>query len=126
MALQLELDRPGRVGEIADRGVVDLAPLAAHQHPLGTDPRKVLVFGEVVDAQPAVEVERGDDLAGRHDPLVARRTRSIRAGDDGRLEPLRPDRHRPEPVAQEAADQVDAMVAMGGRDLGLADRPKAS
>lgn len=41
---------------------MDLAALAAREHPIGADPREVLVVGEIVDPQPTVEFELGDDL----------------------------------------------------------------
>ena len=111
------------VSQVDGAIVDDFAAIAPHEQPLAAKPRKVLVAGEVENAEAVAEIEGGQELVGVGQFLGLGRTLSGGALHDGRGEAAGGDGGGLASDAEEAAYEADAVVAVGGRHVDLADPP---
>ena len=124
MSLESDIRRRPEVRKIAGIQVVNFSSLPAHQQTLGTYPGKILVRGEIKDSKLTVKLKVGDDLNG-FDLLFYRwGTGTAGTGDQRRFELECLYRGVLISRIEEIANQCNAVVAVGGRDLHLADFSK--
>jgi hypothetical protein len=119
--LQLQHDRGAEVLKVAQLLVLDLAALAAHEQPRGPGPGAVLSRREVVDAEPAVELELGDHLCGGQHPMLLGRSTPVRPRDQRCREPVGGDARRLEADPEQQPQQGDAVIVVRDRYLGVAE-----
>ena len=115
-----ESDFDGREVVLQVDGLIvdDFAALAAHEQALAADPRKVLFAGEVENAEAVAEIEGGNELVGVDQFLGLGGTLSGGALHDWRGEAAGGDGGGLAADAEEAADEADAVVAVGRPKVG--------
>jgi len=116
----------GGSGQPAHRVVADLTAPAAHQQAVGSDPREVLLVGEVENAEAVGVFESGDQLCLGSLVFLAGRAIATGAADDGRAKVDGGDARVLELHAQEGTQDGHAVIAVRNGHLSLLDATEAT